>query len=168
MTLQELGFHKSAGAQKDFYMAMKPHILGRLNARNLQDIRSLKQFGERAEKEMAPLLDMPIHAANAENKRGPFALLLREETPLMGKTQNNLNDQLQKQTYKRERAMRYVNRQGGTDKLRKKMLSYQTGLNRKESLIRGLKEQARHERIMRYLRTAPPDENLDRFLGLDK
>ncbi len=103
MTLDELGFHKSAGAQKDLYQIFKPRLLESINVRNFSDYRTANQNANRLEKAYMQHAELPIHEQNAQNKRGPFALVAREETPLTGKTQANLMNQIHRQGWERSR-----------------------------------------------------------------
>lgn len=53
MILQELGFHKSAGAQADAYRQFKPFLNKIMNMRNMDDVYNVGKYKRRFEKNTA-------------------------------------------------------------------------------------------------------------------
>lgn len=75
-SLQELGFHKSAGVEASLYRKVKPLLLQDLNIRNTADLRVARSLEGRIAKSMTPA--EKIYMKNMKNtRRGPFTTVMQ-------------------------------------------------------------------------------------------
>lgn len=161
MTLQELGFHKTAGAAANLYKMIKPSVLEAMNVRSKSDYRGITSLGERAAK------IMPNFGDELENlPQGLFSTSLNRITKgdidtVLGKTQSGIINNLENQNRapmlkamddkwakRRLKMMGANNIEDIDDKLR----TYQRALDLKENTIRGLKRKIRDDKFMRQYR----------------
>ncbi len=111
MNLSELGFHKCAGAQKDYYAAFKKPMLNFMNTRNMEEFN--RNMYDAASNSYAHL-DTVI--ANGKSGRGAFSTVSgKEPNKIMGRTQGQLLRQLSEQDAKQELKRHLVKPARSTD-----------------------------------------------------